>query len=311
VTPVQTAIVILTFARSLVGDASTIVRPSEPLRFFEALGLVRPSEAPPGPWSVAEQSPPFAWMIEAGPLPSTSGRSTLGPAESFQQILDHMSPALIDERSTHALPGVVTDPGRWRYQVERSGGLYKRKTKLELPDPSEVWIPYVGRDWKAQEKVQIPVPLPLPVAEQLFVYGQLDGSGDALNNQQTSLYGKTGVGLKWSLPARSELQLRYATLFSYADELSVGRFQERAQPAVELNARLPLFGPLELEYTGSAIAGTTRTDNDQFRQELRLAMPLRGDNELEFGARYRWEPIPTPSPWVDRAQLFLGVRIRH
>ena len=189
--------------------------------------------------------------------------------------------------------------------------MYKRKTKLELPDPHEVLSPLATRNWKAQEKLQIPLPVPLPAVEQLFVYSQFDGSGDALNNQQTALYGKTGIGVKWLLLAGSEVQLRYATLLSYADELSVGRFQERAQPAVEVTARMPIVGPLEIEYTGSAIPAIARTDTDQLRQELRLALPLRGDNELEFGARYRWEYAPISTPWVDRAQLFFGLRLRH
>ena len=191
------------------------------------------------------------------------------------------------------------------------GGLYKRRSKLEVPDPIDVWNPYAGRNWMAQEKLSIPVPVPLPGAEQLFVYGQFDGSGDALNNVHTSIYGKTGIGVKWALIAKSELQLRYGTLFSYADPNSAGRFQERAQPAVEVMARLPIFGPLEIEYTGSAIPAVTRTDTDQLRQELRLALPLRGDNELEFGARYRWEYSQETTPWSERATLFLGVKFRH
>jgi hypothetical protein len=284
---------------------------AQPPDFFSALGLARPTQPSADAWAIIGRPAPVEWMTDTGPLPSYSQRWDFGPPDSFQQILDRMTPIDEGERASSVLPGVVVDPGRWRYQADRSAGIYQRKTKLDLPDPFEVNIPYAGRNWKAQEKVQIPVPVPLPVAEQLFVYGQLDGSGDALNNYQTALYGKTGVGLKWSLPQRSELQLRYATLFSYADELSVGRFQERAQPAVEVMARVPLLGPLEMEYTGAALPAVTRTDMDQFRQELRLAMPLRGDNELEFGARYRWEYVPSPTPWVERAQLFLGVKLKR
>ena len=70
------------------------------------------------------------------------------------------------------------------------------------------------------------------------------------------------------------------------------------------------MGPLSLEYTGAAIPAVARTDCDQLKSELRLAYPLKGDNELEFGARYRWDITPTPTPWVDRAQLFLGVKLR-
>jgi hypothetical protein len=276
--------------------------------FFAALGLeVRPPSI--DVWNVADQPTPFGWMNAAGPLSSLNSMPA-NKSDSFQLLLDRMSAINEPERAPLGLPGVIVDPGRWRYQQEQSGSLYNRKTKLELPDPNEVLNPSSGRNWKAQEKVQIPVPIALPVAEQIFVYGQLDGSGDALNNHQANLYGKTGVGMKWLLPARSELQLRYATLLSHSDDVTAGKYLERAQPAVELMARMPLFGPLAIEYTGSAIPAIARTDTDQLKQELRFALPLTGDNELEFGARYRWEYVPT-SPWTDRAELFFGVRFRR
>jgi hypothetical protein len=304
-----TTIVLLLLAGPLFAERPTEgPRADDPDDFLSALGLARRSDAGADIWKVAEPPAPFAWMTAADPLPTSTDMPLPGPSGSFQQLLDRLGS--IDEPSRGAVavhPGMTIDPGRWRYQQETVGGLYRRKTKLEMPDPQEVFIPYGGRDWKAQEKLQIPVPIPIPLAEQLFVYSQFDGSGDSLKQQQTALSGKTGVGLKWAPIAGSELQLRYATLFKYADVDG----PSRAQPAVEVMARLPLVGPLELEYTGSAIPAVARSDTDQFKQELRFAYPLRGDNELEFGARYRWEYTPTPSPWVDRAQLFLGVKLRH
>lgn len=306
-----TAIIVRILAGLMVPDPpAEMPREDDPPNFFVALGLQSRTSPQADVWKVAEQPAPFAWMTEVAPFQAGS-ESTGGKNESFQVLLDRMSILNEPERAPLGLPGVIIDPGRWRYQQEHSGELFNRKTKLELPDPNEVFTPYSARNWKAQQKVQIPVPIPLPVAEQIFVYGQLDGSGDALNNHQANLYGKTGVGLKWLLPARSELQLRYATLLSHSDDLTAGRYQERAQPAVELMARVPLMGPLSIEYTGSAIPAVTRTEFDQLKQELRLALPLTGDNELEFGARYRWEYAPFNSPWTDRAQLFLGVKIRH
>jgi Protein of unknown function, DUF481 len=309
-TPVHAAIAVFALAGQLC-PPSTASRADGRVNFFEAVGASRPAGLGQDVWRVTEDAPaPLAWMTATDPLAPPPDLPAFGAADSFQQLLDRMADA-DDRRGPVVDPwtGMNRDPGRWRYKLERSESLYKRTTKLELPDPAEVrTVPYGGRDWKAQEKVQIPVPIPVMVAEQLFVYGQFDGSGDTLNSQQTSLSGKTGVGMKWSLVAGSELQLRYATLFSYADA-GASRSQDRAQPAVELVARLPLVGPLELEYTGSAIPAVTRTDTDQFKQELRLALPLKGDNELEFGARYRWDT--TQTPWVDRAQLFLGVKLRH
>jgi hypothetical protein len=274
--------------------------------FFAALGLSRRPDPTADVWHVAEPPSQFAWMIDSGPLPVGTGEPAAGAGESFTQILERMG----DDRShtqAGSAPGLVVDPGRWRYKLETTGDFYRRTSKLEVPDPQEVWSPYGARDWKAQEKVQIPVPVSIPLAEQLFVYGQFDGKGDALVRQQTSLTSKSGVGVKWALIAGSELQVRYATLTSF-DATS----PSRVQPALEVLAKLPLVGPLSLEYTGSAIPALARTDTDQFKQELRFAYPLKGDNELEFGARYRWDVMAvTPTPWLDRAELFFGIKFRH
>lgn len=279
-------------------------RADDPPDFFMALGLTRRTDPAADLWHVADPSP--NWTGDAGPLPAGPA---LGSADSFQQLLDRMGD--IGDHPRGAGPtasGLIVDPGRWRYKSEMSGDFFRRTSKLEIPDPQEVSTPYGGRNWKAQEKVQIPVPVSVPLAEQLFVYGQFDGSGDTLTRQQTSLSSKSGVGVKWALIAGTELQLRYATLTSF-DVTS----PSRVQPALEVLAKLPLMGPLSLEYTGSAIPAIARTDSDQFKQELRLAYPLKGDNELELGARYRWDvtPATTPTPWVDRAELFFGVKFRH
>jgi hypothetical protein len=306
VTALRATIGVLVLAAVLRAEPSAAPRRADaPSDFFTALGLTRRPDPAADLWRVAD--PPPSWMTDAGPLPAGPTACPVASADAFQQLLDRMGDTADHPRSAGpTAPGLIVDPGRWRYKNETAGDFYRRTSKLEVPDPLEVWIPYGGRSWKAQEKVQIPVPISIPLAEQLFVYGQFDGSGDALTHQQTSLSSKSGVGVKWALIAGSELQLKYATLMSY-DVTS----PSRVQPALEVLAKLPLMGPLSLEYTGSAIPAMARTDTDQFKQELRLAYPLNGDNELEFGARYRWDLTQTPTPWVDRAQLFLGVKLRH
>jgi hypothetical protein len=284
------------------------VRPDDPPDFFTAVGLSRRSDPAADVWKVTEAPTQFAWMTESSPLPTgAAARSISHTADPFQQILERMSDAPDRPRPNSLVtPGLIVDPGRWSYKQVMTSDFFRRTSKLEVPDPQEVWVPYGTRNWKAQEKVQIPVPIPIPLAEQMFVYGQFDGSGDPLTHQNTSISSKSGVGVKWALLAGSELQLRYATLTSY-DQTTPGR----VQPALEVLAKLPLVGPLQLEYTGSAIPAVTRFDADSLKQELRLAYPLNGDNEVEFGARYRWDVTGTTTPWVDRAQLFLGVKFRH
>ena len=133
-----------------------------------------------------------------------------------------------------------------------------------------------------------------------------------------SYAGKTGVGMKWNPLGGTEFQLRYGTLLNYADVYAPTRFQEKAQPAVELVAKLPFVGAWQMEYTGAALPALQTTTRDQIKQELKFAVPLGGaDNQFEFGARYRWDIIPnavsaqTQTPWIDRAQLFMGLKFRR
>lgn len=278
--------------------------------FFEALGLEKSSAGPKWDWLNLDRG-----AFSIGVLPPLGAASapswSLGDRPGFDAV-----PPLAREGEGAARPAgqaaLIADPGRWYFRQDLdAGGLYRRRSRLEIPAPGEIDLPYAGRQWSAQERVQIPVPIPLPAAEQLFVYTQFDTSGDALGNLPTSVAGRTGVGLKWSLLAGSEVQVRYMTMFSYVNQASVGRYQERTQPAFEVLARLPILGPLELEYTGTALPAVSRTEPDQIRQELRLAWPLQGDSELEVGARYRWDLTPDSPSWIDRAQLFIGVRVRR
>ena len=124
---------------------------------------------------------------------------SIGDADPFQQILERMSDAQDRPRPNSTVtPGLIVDPGRWSYKQVTSSDFLRPTSKVELPDPQEAWVPYGQRNWKAQEKVQIPVPIAVPLAEQMFVYGQFDGSGDPLTHQQTSLSSKSGVGVKWA-----------------------------------------------------------------------------------------------------------------
>ena len=234
-TRVRTTFAVLALAGPLCADPPTESPRTDD--FFSAVGLARRPDPSADVWKVAEPPSQFAWMTDSGPLPTGAEAVSVGRPDPFQQILDRLTDADDRPRSTIGVaPGLIVDPGRWRYKLETTGDLYRRTSKLEVPDPQEVWVPYGVRNWKAQEKVTVPVPISVPTAEQLFVYGQFDGSGDALTHAQMSLSGKSGVGLKWALVAGSEVQLRYATLLSYADTSP-----SRVQPALEVLAKLPLY----------------------------------------------------------------------
>ncbi|WP_020474949.1 hypothetical protein [Zavarzinella formosa] len=264
----------------------------------------------------------LAWMTDpilfATPEPLFPRFAVGELGEIFDRQTNRPQPA--DWSSRTSLKGVALDPDQWRFRGDLSQDLYKRTVKVDVPNPDLVTQPAAGRTWTTEDRFQIPVPIALPIAEQMFVYGQFGGNGDTLNNRSTTLNGKTGVGMKWSPLGSTEVQLRYGTLLNYTDVFAATRFQERAQPALEFAAKMPLVGAWHLDYTGSALPAVQATVRDQIKQELRLAVPLgTGDNEFEFGARYRWDVIPSQSqsqsqaqtPWIDRAQLFMGLKFRR
>jgi hypothetical protein len=254
---------------------------------------------------------PLRWMNEPKLFDNSAKLAQPSGLGSFVQLLEGTSTPHRDALNDPWMPkGLYRDPDRWRYRLDNKDSLYRLQTKIEVPNPGGVGSPLLGRDWYAEEKLHIPVPLTLPVADQVFMFGNFYGAGDSLNNQQTSVSGKTGIGMKWSLIG-TDVQLRYATIFAYADMYRSTRFTERTLPTVEVLANRSLIGPLQIEYMGTAVPALTPSERDQFRQELRFALPFQGENELEFGARYRWEYGPGALPWADRAQLFFGLKFRH
>ncbi len=289
---------------------------------FPALPAVEPETEflklfqPPEPLAPQDKLLPptsaaLAWMTDPGLFAPAEEKPHFAVGE-FGDVMDRQGTGLF---STAGKKGLYQDPDHWRFRGDLSDSLYRRTLKVDLPNPGEVARAFAGRDWTTEDRFQIPVPIALPVAERLFVYGQVSGSGDALNNRTTTLSGKTGVGVKWSPLGATEVQLRYGTLLNYADLYGATRFQERPQPAFEVLAKLPLLGAWQLEYTGSAQPAMQTAARDQLKQELRLAVPLGADNEFEVGARYRWEVLPGPAatatPWLDRAQLFMGLKFRR
>ena len=292
------------------GTPAAVIEPES-----EFLKILQPNETPAEPL-LPPTSAELAWMTDRTLF---SPEMVIPRFEVGQlgEVLDRQMGGLRLGGSTGGTRGFLNDPDRLRFNGDLSDSFYRRTVKIEVPNPEVSSLPFAGRNWTSEDRFQIPVPIALPIAEQMFVYGQFGGNGDAYNNRTTTLSGKTGVGMKWSPLGGTEFQVRYGTLLNYADVYSTTRFQERAQPAVELVAKLPLAGAWKIEYTGAALPALQATSRDQIRQELKLALPLGGENTFEFGARYRWDVISTPaqaaaqSPWIDRAQLFMGVKFRR
>jgi hypothetical protein len=180
------------------------------------------------------------------------------------------------------------------------------KSQLEIPDSRALREnPYLSRDWKSEHSLRVP----LPVSESIFVYGDYQSGGDTFVNQQVKIKGRTGVGVKFTPFSGSELQFRTGQLINYADLYAV-RPQEKSQLSLELQAKLDLFGPFQLQYSGEALPAFSPAERHALQQDLKIALPLGTNREIHIGAKYRWEELST-TPWMDRAQLYLGIKFQR
>ena len=206
------------------------------------------------------------------------------------------------------LPALRNDLGRLVARREMHIDRFQAQSKIELPDPEYLrWNPASARDWKAEQELKFPI----PAADSFFLFGSLDGNGDTEDNQSMTMISKAGLGWKWSPLPGSEVQFRGGRVVTYSDPYSPSHYVERSQVMVEFLAKVPVIGSLQLQYKGSAVPALVPTDRDQLKQDLKLALPLGSGGEFHLGAKYRWEYTPTPSPWLERASLYLGIELKH
>ncbi|MEZ6141543.1 MAG: hypothetical protein R3B84_13300 [Zavarzinella sp.] len=213
---------------------------------------------------------------------------------------------------SNVVRGYFSDPDRIRYRTTQQWEVARITTRMELPGQDVFEHSYAARDWRADERLQVPLPWQTPLIDQLYLYGQLVGNGDTLNNQGTALQGKTMLGMRWAPLQKTSLHVRTGTRFDYQDIYSE-QPANSPRPAVELLAIYSLTSKIDLEYFTSAMPGLDERSPGRIFQEWRVAMPIGNhfDNELEFGARYSWDAATVAPAWHHRMQLFVGIRLRH
>ena len=199
------------------------------------------------------------------------------------------------------------DPGRLKVSRESLVEWAKVQANLDLLDTRELRdAPWRTRNWRAEESLNVP----LPVSESLYLFGRLDSEGEVYDNRRLRLTGKTGLGWKWSPFAKSELQLRGGPVVNVSDVYNPIGAQEKSHWSVEMQAKLDLFGPLQLQYSGEALPALIQAERHTLLQDVKLALPFGGNREFHIGAKYRWEDL-SATPWLDRAQLYLGLKLQH
>ncbi len=298
-------------ARPLPPD--TDGRPADPPWPF--LGLPNASATPLGPFLAADPfapdaGPPPRLFIEeaAAQLRDADGRATkrsdggyaLGdtdPSRATPLFLSNWSAT--DPGSSH---GLRLDGVQRVAQSTTDGDWGALTSKVKLRERDDPLDPSLRNAWETGETLRV------PVAGPLFLFGQLDASSPSIEQQQHKWLGKTGVGVRIKPWLLQEVQVRGGPAVRTDDTV-----KERSELFLEAVTKLPLpvVGPLNVEYTSYAVPAVTPADRNQINQDVKLAVPLGGGGQFHVGAKYRWENAPAATPWVERAQLYLGVQLKR
>jgi hypothetical protein len=223
------------------------------------------------------------------------------PWEEFTNLLKQSEPTF------DPWQGLRYNPGRLKLTRESIVETAKVQSTLELADYRELrQTPWRGDGWRAENSLNVP----LPAAESLFVFGKFDSTGEVDDNRHVRMTGKTGLGWKWAPFAKSEVQFRSGPVMNVSDVYNPLRPQQKSQLSVELQAKTDLFGPLQLQYSGEALPALLDADRHTILQDLKLAVPFGSNREFHIGAKYRWQDL-SPLPWLDRTQLYLGLKFQH
>jgi hypothetical protein len=154
----------------------------------------------------------------------------------------------------------------------------------------------------------------LPLVGSVFLFGQAEK--DTLFSSQLPHYiGQTG--LTWKMPVQPgvEFLLSCGPELTYIDarpDRSQDRpglpFQTRLL-RVDVQCRWRLLGQLGLECQGSVCPALNPGEQDAFRHDLHLALPLSKGGEFHLGAKYYWERTTDIKPGPDSGQLYGDFRL--
>ena len=141
--------------------------------------------------------------------------------------------------------------------------------------------------------------------------GQFGGGGAEVAQQDARWPARLGgLGCKWSPLQAAELTVRSGPSVTYTDPLRPDRVRERSEWLMEVQARLPIYGKVGLEFQGKAAPALTPLDHDWIDQDLGLSAPLCPGGVMHLGARHHWENTPDAKPSPDSTQLYFGLEFK-
>ncbi len=209
----------------------------------------------------------------------------------------------MDRRADDIWLGVFFN-GKASSQLEGFWGSFKTQLEVESVQPAE------KRDaerWQTEEALQVPITGPL------YVFGQVQAGYNTCTAQQMALSGRTGVGCKLKPIAGGEIILTGCSALSRTeDPLRPVRLpQAQSQVLLELQCNYAVFGPVKVEYQGTATPALDPLERNRVQQDLRFAIPLGEAGQIRLGAKHQWEDLTVARPWLDGMQLYLGVGLKR
>jgi hypothetical protein len=183
-------------------------------------------------------------------------------------------------------------------------------SKVALRDLDDPLDPGKRRTWETDETVN------MPLAGPIFAYGQFGASTPWVDQQAPPKWqGKYGVGVKIKPGIVDEVQVRGGPSVKSDD---TGRWVrgpsgERSEMFLEAVTKvgLPVVGPLNLQYTSTAVPPATAGDRNLFNQDFKVARPLAGGGQVHLGAKLRGDDASATASWVDRMQVYLGFELKR
>ena len=166
-------------------------------------------------------------------------------------------------------------------------------SKVALRDLDDPLDPGKRRTWETDETVN------MPLAGPIFAYGQFGASTPWVDQQTPPKWqGKYGVGVKIKPWIVDEVQVRGGPSVKSDD---TGRWVrgpsgERSEMFLEAVTKvgLPVLGPLNLEYTSTAVPPAIAGDRNFFNQDFKVARPLAGGGQVHLAPSCEATMVPRP-----------------
>jgi hypothetical protein len=243
------------------------------------------------------------------PRPGDGGPAPVGFVPSVPEVETREAwlGALFGRKAREEVPAGLPSffDGRATGQLEGPWGILKAQSQVESAPP-DAGVRDAER-WQTEESMQV------PVAGPLYLFGQFRAGHNTWTAQETSLTGRTGVGCKFRPIPGGELVVSGASVKSYAEDPLRPELlpREKSQMVLELQANYAVFGPVKVEYQGAATPALDPLERNRLNQDVRFAIPLGKGGHIRLGARHNWEAQPTPRPWTDGMQLYLGVGLKR